>query len=313
MAKNLQALVDEFLEYIEIERGRSLKTVRNYKHYLERFLQFAKKDAPQAIDEDLMRGYRLWLNRQERFTRPGLPKETLKKKTQNYHLIALRSFLKYLRKRDVASYAPEKIELAKTGGRELDLISTSDLARLMQAPFEDTTQKNKTVILRDHAILQLLFSTGLRVSELCSLPRTIDLSLDEVVVRGKGEKVRVVFLSSEAKEALKEYLAKRADVDPALFIQFGRASKNAESLRLTPRSIERIIKRYATIAGIAKKVTPHVLRHTFATDLLGNGADLRSVQMMLGHANISTTQIYTHMTDKQLRETHKKFHSGNKN
>lgn len=311
MSKNLQELAKEFLEYIEIERGRSLKTVRNYKHYIDRFLQFAKKTKPGDITDDIMREYRLWLNRQERFTRPGLPKETLKKKTQNYHLIALRSFLKYLRKRGVESYVPERIELAKVGARELDLISEKDLQNLLASPFEGSDGKRDIGILRDKAILELLFSTGLRVSELCSLPRNLDLTLDEVVVRGKGEKVRVVFLSNDAKKAIKEYLDKRVDVDPALFIQFGKAAKKAESLRLTSRSIERIIKLYATKAGISKKVTPHVLRHTFATDLLSNGADLRAVQMMLGHASISTTQIYTHITDKQLRDVHKRFHSGN--
>ena len=204
------------------------------------------------------------------------------------------------------SYAPEKIELAKVSERSLDLIESKDLERLLKAPDGDGLKS-----LRDKAILELLFSTGLRVSELCSLSRDLDLQKDEFSVRGKGEKVRVVFLSDSAKEALKKYLAKRADIDDALFIRLGRrVSKldKQDSLRLTPRSVERIVARYAIKAGISKKVTPHVLRHQFATDLLQNGADIRSVQIMLGHSSISTTQIYTHVTDRQLKEVHRKYH-----
>ena len=203
--------------------------------------------------------------------------------------------------------SPEKIELAKTPERELDLISDQDLTRLLAAPDGSTL-----TALRDRAILELFFSTGLRVSELCGLPRDLDLARDEFSVRGKGEKVRVVFLSDTAKEALKAYLAKRTDVDDALFIHIGRgkagSAKHKGSLRITPRSVERSVKHYAIKAGISKKVTPHVLRHSFATDLLENGADLRSVQALLGHANITTTQIYTHVTDQRLRETYKQFH-----
>jgi site-specific recombinase XerD len=262
----------------------------------------------------LLREYRLWLNRQSAGNAAVKAGDSLKKKTQNYYLIALRSFLKYLMKRGVVSLAPEKIELAKTPERSLDLISRAELDRLMSAPKEDDVKT-----LRDKAILELLFSTGLRVSELCSLTRDLDLRADEFSVRGKGEKVRVVFLSEDARDALKKYLAKRKDMDDALFIQFGKnaggkktGSKNSDSesnLQLTPRSVERIIKHYAIKAGITKKVTPHVIRHSFATDLLQNGADLRSVQMLLGHANIGTTQIYTHVTDKHLRDIHKKFHN----
>lgn len=203
---------------------------------------------------------------------------------------------------------PERIELAKTPEHELDLISSSDLTRLLVAPEGDTL-----AALRDRAILALFFSTGLRVSELCSLSRDLDLARDEFSVRGKGEKVRVVFLSDAARETVKQYLNKRTDVDDALFVQIGRGgeestAKKSGSLRLTPRSVERLVKRYAIKAGISKKVTPHVLRHSFATDLLQNGADLRSVQALLGHANIATTQIYTHVTDSKLREVHKQFH-----
>lgn len=306
---DLKTLKRHFLEYIEIERGRSLKTVQNYEHYIDRFIDFLKSDSLSSITDDSMREFRLYLNRLEKQVTKGRPKETLKKRTQNYHLIAVRSFLKYIRKRDFEVYAPEKIELAKVPERSLDLISQTELMRLLESP---TKEKNELRRLRDTALFQLFFSTGLRVSELCSLDRTIDLKQDEISVRGKGEKVRVVFLTDSAKASIKEYLEKRVDVDPALFIQLGPGAKQAESLRLTPRSVERIVRHHAVQAGILKKVTPHVLRHTFATDLLFNGADLRAVQMMLGHANISTTQIYTHITDKQLRDVHKKFHSGNK-
>jgi site-specific recombinase XerD len=205
-------------------------------------------------------------------------------------------------KREVTSLPPDRIELAKIKERSLDLISVEELARLLAAP--DTTSPKG---LRDKAVLELFFSTGLRLSELCSLNRDLDLSKDEFSVRGKGEKVRVVFLSSSAKDAIREYLKGRKDLDEPLFIQY--SSNKGSTSRLTPRSIERIVKYYAIKAGISKKVTPHVIRHSFATDLLSNGADIRSVQMMLGHANIATTQIYTHVTDKQLRDVHKKFHS----
>ncbi len=300
---SLKELKQQFLEYIEIERGRSLKTVENYDRYLKRFLSFAKTDNPKNLTDSLLREYRLYINRQEVVSKPGAPKQTLKKKTQNYYLIALRSFLKYLRKRGVESYAPERIELAKVPDRELDLITDADLSRLLLAPNGKTLKS-----LRDRAILELLFSTGLRVSELASLPRDIDLSRDEVTVRGKGEKVRIVFISESAKEAIRQYEKERKDVDEALFAQTSRNAKNKESLRLTTRSVERMVKFYAAKAGISKKVTPHVLRHSFATDLLRNGADLRAVQMMLGHASIQTTQIYTNVTDKYLRDVHKKFH-----
>ena len=297
-----------FLEYTEIEKGRSLNTVVNYDHYLSRFISFAKVGTAEQITPDVVREYRLWLNRQPATEgKRGLPGTTLKKRTQNYYLIALRAFLKYLAREGVTTMSPEKIELAKTPERELDLISDQDLTRLLAAPDGSTL-----TALRDRAILELFFSTGLRVSELCGLPRDLDLARDEFSVRGKGEKVRVVFLSDTAKEALKAYLAKRTDVDDALFIHIGRgkagSAKHKGSLRITPRSVERSVKHYAIKAGISKKVTPHVLRHSFATDLLENGADLRSVQALLGHANITTTQIYTHVTDQRLRETYKQFH-----
>ena len=292
MSHNILDLKRQFLEYVEIEKGRSLNTIRNYDHYLSRFLEYAKISQPKQITENLIREYRLWLNRQ------GNKNGTLKKKTQNYYLIALRSFLKYIARRGVISLSSEYIELAKVPERSLDLISMEELSRLMKA-----TEGDDLKSLRDKAILELLFSTGLRVSELCDLPRELNLKSDEISVRGKGEKVRVVFLSEDAKKSVKKYLDKRNDMDDALFVQMRSAS------RLTSRSIERIIKYYAIKAGNSKKVTPHVMRHSFATDLLRNGADLRSVQMLLGHANIGTTQIYTHITDKELRNVHKRFHN----
>lgn len=303
---SLQTLKRQYFEHLEIEKGRSLKTIENYERYLARFFEFSKVDDPRAITDDLVREFRLWLNRQPSGVKAGGRAETLKKKTQNYYLIALRSFLKYLRKRGIESLSPERIDLAKVAERDLDLISEADLERLLQAP--DTSDLRG---LRDRAILELFFSTGLRLSELCSLPRDLDLNKDEFSVRGKGEKVRVVFLSDNAKTALRAYLAKRTDMDDALFVRIETklTKGRSDSMRLTPRSIERIVKHYATKAGISKKVTPHVIRHSFATDLLRNGADIRSVQMMLGHANIATTQIYTHVTDAQLRDVHKKFHS----
>ncbi len=297
MASDVKKLKNQFLEYLEIEKGRSLKTIENYDRYLTRFLGHAKISSPSSISEKLVREFRLHLNRQ-----PGVT-ANLKLKTQNYYLIALRAFLKFLRKRGIESLSPEKIELAKVSSRDLDLITQEELNRLMKGP-----EGNSVQALRDKAILELFFSTGLRVSELCSLPRDLDLSRDSFSIRGKGEKVRVVFISPTAKQALKEYLKKRGDVDEALFIQFGKASKNAKDLRLTPRSVERIVKHYAIQAGITRKVTPHVIRHSFATDLLENGADLRSVQALLGHQNIATTQVYTHVTDKHLHEIHKAFH-----
>lgn len=305
---DLQKLKRQFFEHLEIEKGRSLKTVENYEHYLDRFLSFAKVSDPKDITDDIVREFRLWLNRQLSGTKVGGRAETLKKKTQNYYLIALRSFLKYLRRRGVESLSPERIELAKVAERDLDLISSSDLERLLAAPHGDDVKS-----LRDKAILELFFSTGLRLSELCGLPRELDLSKDEFSIRGKGEKVRVVFLSETAKDAIRSYLQKRTDIDEALFVrtentQIGESSQVVDTLRLTPRSVERLVKYYAIKAGISKNVTPHTIRHSFATDLLSNGADIRSVQIMLGHANIATTQIYTHVTDQQLRDVHKKFH-----
>ncbi len=310
MSHNLKTLKQQFLEYIEIEKGRSLKTVENYDHYLTRFFDFLKNDNLSAITPDSLREFRLWLNRQSsgRMSGSNESKGTLKKKTQNYYLISLRAFLKYLARRNISTLSPEHIELAKVGERHIDLITPEELERLLEAPKGEDLKA-----LRDKAILELLFSTGLRVSELCSLPRDIDLHGDELSVRGKGDKVRVVFISDEAKRALKKYLDKRVDMGDSLFGKIaGDDRKVNDDPGLTSRSIERIIKYYAIKAGISKKVTPHVIRHCFATDLLGNGADLRSVQMLLGHANIGTTQIYTHITDSELKRVHKQFHNRKK-
>ena len=299
MAANLKDLKTQFLEHIEIEKGRSVKTVENYDRYLMRFLNHAKVTKPADITETMVREYRITLNRSSGTT------GTMKKNTQNYHLIALRAFLKFMRKRDIDSLNPERIELAKVGGRDLDLITSDELDRLMKGPKGGTLSA-----LRDKAILELFFSTGLRVSELCNLNQDLDLSRDEFSVRGKGEKVRVVFLSEDAKKAITAYLKERADMSDALFVGYGKGNKKGSKdlPRLTPRSVERLVKQYAIKAGITRKVTPHIIRHSFATDLLENGADLRSVQALLGHANIATTQVYTHVTDKHLRDVHKAFH-----
>jgi site-specific recombinase XerD len=308
----IEQLKREFLEHVEIEKGNSLKTVENYGRYLDRFLGFAKIKDPSEIDDELVRQFRLFLNRQAGIKERGQSAQTLKRNTQNYYLIALRVFLKYLAKRGVKSLAPDRIELAKIKERHLDLITIEELNRLLSSPDGDDLKA-----LRDRALLELFFSTGLRVSELTSLNRDLDLTKDEFSIRGKGEKVRIVFLSEEAKNAVRAYLKKRADMEESMFVQVGRAYQQAGRSatiggRLTPRSIERIVKQYAIKAGISKKVTPHIIRHSFATDLLSNGADIRSVQMMLGHANIATTQIYTHFTDKHLRDVHKNFHSKRK-
>ncbi|KKQ21307.1 MAG: Integrase/recombinase [Parcubacteria group bacterium GW2011_GWC1_36_9] len=299
---SLKQLKTQFLEYIEIEKGRSVKTVENYDHYLTRFFNFIKNDNPANITDNSVREFRLWLNRQSTGNNRATGK-TLSKKTQNYYLIALRAFLKYLARQEIKSMPPERIELAKVGERNLDLITNAELKRLLESP-----KGNDLKNLRDKAILELLFSTGLRVSELCSLTSDINLSSDELSIRGKGGKVRVVFISDNAKRAVRNYLFARKDMSEALFVQTDPGdTKDVRSL--SRRSVERIVKQHAVKSGISKKVTPHALRHLFATDLLSNGADLRSVQAMLGHANIGTTQIYTHVTDKHLRDIHKRFHN----
>ncbi len=307
MSHNLKEMKNQFLEYIEIERGRALKTVENYDHYLSIFLEFTKLLQPEDITNEKIREFRLWLNRRSAGNNRATG-ETMKKNTQNYYLIALRSFLKFMAKRGIKTLAADQIELAKVSERSLDLITPYELERLMKSP---DTEENPEKKARGKAILELLFSTGLRVSELCALTRDIDLRMEEISIRGKGSKIRMVFISDEAKKALKEYLALRKDLDDALFVKVSNEKAKNESGGLARRSIERIVKHYAVKAGISKKVTPHIIRHCFATDLLRNGADLRSVQALLGHAHIATTQIYTHVTDKHLKEVHKNFHNRN--
>jgi site-specific recombinase XerD len=315
VATEIDKIKREFLEYLEIERGSALRTLENYEQYLTRFFEWTKIKRAKDITDNSVREFRLWLNRQSTGNNRATG-QTLSKKTQNYYMIALRVFLKYLTKRGIKCMPADQIELAKVSERSLDLITHLELKRLLDSP-NGTDLKD----LRDKAILELLFSTGLRVSELCSLTSDIDLRSDELSIRGKGGKVRVVFISEDAKNAVRAYLSARKDMSDALFVQTPsnspltrgedspRPAKGGVGEGLSRRSIERIVKQHAIKAGISKKVTPHVMRHMFATDLLSNGADLRSVQAILGHANIGTTQIYTHVTDKHLRDIHKKYHN----
>jgi len=304
---NLKKLKTEFLEYLEIEKNRSQLTIRNYDHYLNCFLDWAMVRSSENITAELVKKFRLYLNRRRDEKNRGL-----KKQTQDYYIIALRGFLKYLAKKDIKTLASEKVELGKSEEREVEFLELEEIKRLISA-----VSGNEISDLRDKAILELLFSTGLRVSELSGLNRnSINLKTGEFAVRGKGGKIRLVFISDAAKNAIINYLEKRKDVDPALFVNIKKPPQNNKDnkktdslLRLTPRSIQRIVKKYAIKAGIVKKVTPHTLRHSFATDLLMNGADIRSVQSMLGHSSITTTQIYTHITNKHLKDIHKKFHS----
>jgi len=306
MVKTIKELVMDFLEYCEVEKGRSPLTIRNYDHYLRCFVDFAKKkkvENPEQITSELVREYRLYLNRLQ--DQEG---RSLKKITQNYYVIALRAFLKYLAKQDIKSLPAEKVELAKVSRQSVDFLEAEELDRLLSQP--DTGDLRG---LRDRAILETLFSTGLRVSELVSLNRDkINLERGEFAVRGKGDKERLVFLSETAKYWLEKWLKARTDHYPALFIPIFKNKKLEleadKQPRLTARSVERIVQKYAQKAGLVKKITPHVLRHSFATDLLISGADIRSVQQMLGHASITTTQIYTHITNQQLREVHRAFH-----
>lgn len=293
----------DFLEYLEIEQNRSQKTIANYDHYLTRLVDFAGDIKVADIDPELIRKWRLWLNRLGTNT-----SDELQKTTQNYHLIALRSFLKFCAKRDIPALTPDKIELSRTKRKQVTFLNPEELARLFAQPKLETING-----LRDRAILELLFSSGLRVSELVGLDRDhINVKRREFMVRGKGQKDRPIFISQEAADWITRYLDKRTDTTKPLFIRYsGKKSVDLSGNfhRLTARSIQRMVARYALLAGITKHVSPHTLRHSFATDLLMNGADLRSVQAMLGHSNISTTQIYTHVTDPHLKSVHEKFHN----
>jgi len=307
MSKEIKDLVKKFLEYLEVEKGRSQKTAENYHLYLKRFINFALSrniKEPSNIDLELVHKYRLYLNRLEDKNAQGLSK-----KTQNFHIVALRSFLKYLAKNDIKTLVAEKVELPKIDDREIEVLTKDELDRLL-----DSTSSDDLTDLRDRAIIETLFSTGLRVSELAVLTKEkVNLKSGEFSIKGKGGKTRLVFLSLKATEAINKYLKrrekKRKDNSPALFIRLDRRSKTKQAdLALSVRSIQRIIEKRAKQAGIVKKVTPHSLRHSFATDLLLNGADIRSVQAMLGHSSIQTTQVYTHISNKQLKEVHKSFH-----
>jgi site-specific recombinase XerD len=308
-----EPLLNDFLMYLEVERNRSVRTVQNYDFYLQRFFTWTKGAKPQDITLDMVRQYRVWLNRWT--DKNGKP---MKKNTQNYHLIALRSFLKYLSKRDVVTLAPEKIELARMPERSVAFLDALELERLLAAPLSGRKQgedgQYSLIQMRDKAILEMLFSTGLRVSELAGLTRQmINLKAEEFTVRGKGDKPRVVFLAESARRWLEQYLGRRRDMESHIFVSHDRAQSGREdSGGLTPRSIQRIVERYAREVGIMKKITPHTMRHTFATDLLRNGADIRSVQTLLGHSSITTTQIYTHITDERLREVYSTFHAKNR-
>lgn len=302
--KTLTQHKNDFLEYLEIERNRAGRTLVNYNRYLDRFIrwlgEYLKKAEVESKDitEDNIRKYRIYLNR---LAKDGT--EPLKKITQDYHIIALRGFLKFLGKHKISVPTPDKIELGKTHRKEIEFLEKSEVERLLESPKGTSLEK-----LRDKAILEILFSSGLRVSELVSLNRdNFSLEKNEFTVEGKGDKRRVVFLSEAAQKALYMYLKKRQDTDPALFVRHHKAKDN-DNLRLSVRTIQRIVKKYATRAGITKDIHPHTLRHSFATDLLQNGADIRSVQALLGHSSISTTQVYTHITDKHLREIHQEFH-----
>ncbi|MBL7141985.1 tyrosine-type recombinase/integrase [Patescibacteria group bacterium] len=323
MPQDLKKLITEFLEHLEIEKGSSQLTIRNYHFYLKRFLDQVQITSPNQITTEAVRKYRLWLSRLKN-PRGG----NLCLATQNYHLIALRVFLKYLAKRDIKALAPEKIDLAKIGERQISFLEGSDLEKFLDAPLQ--IKQDDIIKLRDKAILELLFSTGLRVSELARLKKEdINLKKTEFSVQGKGGRWRVVFLSNQARYWLKKYLQARTDMEPGLFIRYDRAApRQSKALPagrqvgarqaktksdkvdkgLTPRSIQRLVKKYAKVAGLTKRITPHSLRHSYGTDLLAGGADLRAVQELLGHKNITTTQIYTHVTDQHLKEVYQAFH-----
>ena len=299
----LSELLLDYVEHLEVEGGRSAKTAENYRHYLERLVEFTGDITVDKITSEVVRKYRLWLNRYKNDN-----EEELATITQGYHLIALRGFLTYLSKRDITSLSPDKIELPRTVRKQVTFLHYDEIARLLDAiPLDDE------IGLRDRAIIELLFSSGLRVSELANLNRDhVNIKRREFMVRGKGRKDRPVFISETAAEHVEDYLKARIDNLPPLLLSYSRNSVTTTSgdfRRLTARSIQRIISKYARLAGITKHVSPHTMRHSFATDLLMNGADLRSVQSMLGHSNISTTQVYTHVTDEHLREVYEKFHS----
>jgi len=296
---NAQTAINQFLEYCQIEKGKSPKTLENYRHYLNRFLKFTKNIPIEKISSQVVRTYRLYLH-----TLKDGHNENLSAKTQNYHLIALRAMLKYLHKNDIKTISPEKIELIKQPSHLPEFLEHDEIKQFLSY---QPNLKNISEV-RDYAIINMLFSTGLRVSELAGLNREdVSQIRNEMAITGKGGKTRIVFLSAECLEALNQYQKLRRDLNPRLFVSHHR--KNNIVTPLTVRSIQRIIKKIGKITGITKKITPHTLRHSFATDLLINGADLRSVQSLLGHSSITTTQIYTNLTDQHLKEIHGKYHN----
>ncbi len=299
----MSELITDYIEHLEVEGGRSARTAENYTLYLERFVEFTDDITVDKITSEVIRKYRLWLNRYK-----NVSGDELATITQSYHLIALRGFLGYLSKRDIKSMSPDKIELPKVSRKQVTFLDYEEIERLLH----QMTATNE-VGLRDRAIVELLFSSGLRVSELVNLNKDhINTKRREFMVRGKGQKDRPIFISESAADYVDQYLAKRTDSLPPLFLSYSRnnvVNNSGNYRRLTARSIQRIINTYTRLAGITKHVSPHTMRHSFATDLLMNGADIRSVQSMLGHSNISTTQIYTHVTDQHLKEIYEKFHS----
>lgn len=315
----MEKLIRDFIDYCAIEKNQSKLTQKSYAHYLFRFADFAKEEGvsePEKINLELVRRYRLHINRMT-----DASGKSLRLSTQQYHIITLRNFLRYLLKYDYKTLSPEKLEIGKAPSRQVEFLSEDEVERLIESTKEE---KNEILRMRDRAIMELLFSSGLRVSELCSLKRdSINFKRNEFTVRGKGDKLRLAFLSPEASNDLQKYLKARKDNAKFLFLShtnIGSGDKvtkemesyNKEAKGLTTRGVQRIIKKYALIAGIMKQISPHTLRHSFATDLLQNGADIRSVQSMLGHASITTTQIYTHVTNQQLREIHKQYHNKRK-
>ncbi|HEY0965210.1 MAG TPA: site-specific tyrosine recombinase/integron integrase [Candidatus Saccharimonadales bacterium] len=303
MAHFTSELLMDYIESLEVEGGRSARTAENYRLYLERFIEFTEDIDVAKITTEVIRKYRLWLNRHKNDNG-----DELSLITQSYHLIALRGFLKYLSERDIPSLPADKIKLPKTVRKQVTFLHFEEIQRLL-----DQIDLSAEEGVRDRAIIELLFSSGLRVSELVNLNRDhVNTKRREFMVRGKGQKDRPVFVSDSAAKWVEEYLAMRMDNLPPLFLSYSRnniSSNSGDYRRLGARSIQRMISKYTRLAGITKHVSPHTMRHSFATDLLMNGADLRSVQTMLGHSNISTTQVYTHVTDEHLREVHEKFHS----
>lgn len=317
--KEITGLINDFLEHLEIERGLSLLTIRNYRFWLIRFAKWLSSEFPGSrvtdIDVTKIRKFRLWLGRQK-----GRRGSQMSLVTQGYHAIALRSLLKWCSKMGIPALSPENIDVPKSRSRELTFLSPDQVRDLLNSACPEWNRRTggtKLKDLRDRALLETLFSTGLRVSELVKLDREkINLDRGEFSVIGKGGRARVVYLSKRAIEWINKYFDKRKDHYRPVFIRVGGKKPEVatpdEEMRLTPRSIQRLVEHYRLKSGVPIKITPHGLRHSFATDLLQGGADLRAVQELLGHKNIATTQIYTHVTNRELREVHQRAHSGNR-